>query len=136
MNELDRRTVEEANRLYWDSDVSVADIAEQMGWSRRALYDAIEPLPTDAACEVCGAPLVFLNRSARSSATMSCVTCAAREEDANGGADAITTEDAEMKRAYMAEARDRRERIFAAGTAGLIGAGVAAALTFLLVRRH
>ncbi len=136
MNELDRRTVEEANRLYWDSDVSVADIADRMGWSRRALYDAIEPLPTDAACAVCGTPLVFLNRSARSSATASCIACTAREEDANGGADGVTTEDAEMARAYAAEARDRRERIVAAGSAGLIGAGVAAALTFLFVRRH
>jgi hypothetical protein len=134
MNEPDRRAVDEANRLYWDSDVSVAEIADRLGWSRRALYDAIEPLPTDTACDVCGTPLVFLNRSARSSATTSCITCSARAVDEEEVGDEAT--DVEMTRAYAAEARDRRERIFAAGAAGLIGAGVAAALTFLFVRRH
>lgn len=131
MNELDRRSIDEANRLYWDSDLSVAEIADRLGWSRRALYDAVEPLPTETMCDVCGAPLVFLNRSARSSATTTCVTCAEREEDTAEDGD-----DVEMSRAYAAEARDRRERVIAAGAAGLIGAGVAAAVTFLFVRRH
>lgn len=130
MNDVDRRSIEEANRLYWDSSTSVADIAEQLGWSRRALYDAIEPLPTDSPCTVCGTPLVFLNRSARTSGTMTCVACAAREEET------AAHEDRELDRAYTAEARDRRERIYAAGAAGLLSASVAAGLTFLLVRRR
>ena len=131
MNELDRGSIDEANRLYWDSDLSVADIADRLGRSRRALYDAVEPLPTETMCDVCGAPLVFLNRSARSSATTTCVTCAEREEDA-----AEKNEDVELDHAYAAEARDRRERVIAAGAAGLISAGMAAAVTFLFVRRH
>lgn len=135
MNVPDRQAIDEANRLYWDSDVSVADIADRLGWSRRALYDAIEPLPTDASCDQCGAPLVFLNRSARSSATTTCVSCTARaDEEAEPAGDA--EEDVEMVRAYAAEARDRRERIIAAGAAGLIGAAVGSAVTFLLVRRQ
>jgi transposase-like protein len=36
----------EANRLYWETDESVAEIARRFDLSRRALYDAIEPLPS------------------------------------------------------------------------------------------
>ncbi len=130
MNDVDRRSIDEANRLYWDSSSSVADIAEQLGWSRRALYDAIEPLPTDTPCTVCGTPLVFLNRSARVSGTTTCVACTTREEEATA------QEDRELRHAYAAEARDRRERIYAAGAAGLLSATVAAGLTLLFVRRR
>lgn len=130
MNEIDRSATEEANRLYWDSSASVAVIAQRMGWSRRALYDAIEPLPTEESCETCGSPLVYANRSARSSGTMTCIACEAREEAAEPASDP------QLQRALAAEARDRRERIYAAGAAALVGATTGAALTFLLVRRR
>jgi hypothetical protein len=134
MNVPDRQAVDEANRLYWETDASVAEIADRLGWSRRALYDAIRPLPADAACDVCGSTLVFVNRSARSAATTTCMTCVAREEEGAEG-DEDTAEDVELARAYAAEARDRRERIMAAGVAGLIGASIGAAVAFLVVRR-
>jgi hypothetical protein len=129
MKEIDRSAIDEANRLYWDSSTSVAEIAERLGWSRRALYDAVEPLPTDQACPTCGSPLVYVNRSARSSDTTVCVACETREESAEAG-------DPQLQRALSAEARDRRERIYAAGAAALVGATTGAALTFLLVRKR
>lgn len=129
MSEIDRSAVEQANRLYWESDASVADIAEQMGWSRRALYDAIEPLPTEHACATCGTPLVYANRSARSSGTLTCVACADR------AAQPSARDDARLERALSVEARDRREQGYAIGGAVLVGAVVAAAATLLLVRR-
>ncbi len=130
MSENDRRNVDEANRLYWDSDASVASIAQELGWSRRALYDAIEPLPIERTCDVCGTPLVYANRSARASGSATCAACASRE------AESASREDRQLQRALNAEARDRRERAYAAGAAAVVGASVGAALTFLVVRRR
>ena len=130
MNEIDRSAIDEANRLYWDSSTSVAEIAERLGWSRRALYDAIEPLPIDEACPTCGSPLVYTNRSARSSGSTTCVACETRAEESDEAVDP------QLQRALTAEARDRRERIYAAGAAALVGATTGAALTFLLVRKR
>jgi uncharacterized Zn finger protein (UPF0148 family) len=70
-----RGMAEEANRLYWQSDTSVADIAAQLDLSRRALYDAVIPLPTDTPCPRCGAPLTYANRSARDSGDARCAIC-------------------------------------------------------------
>lgn len=132
MNETDRSAIEQANRLYWDSDASVADIADRLGWSRRALYDAIEPLVIEATCETCGTPLVYANRSARNAGTSSCIACVVGVEAAEERAGA----NSELQRALAGEARDRRERAFAVGGAALVGASMGAALTFLLVRKR
>src|SRR5690606_42027869 len=113
---------------------SCAEIGNRVGWSDRARADAIRPLPADAACDVCRSTLVFVTRAACSSATTTCMTCVPREEEGAEG-DEDTAEDVVLARAYAAEARDRRERIMAAGVAGLIGASIGAAVTFLVVRR-
>src|SRR5687768_5905870 len=60
-----RSKATEANRLYWESDVSVAEIAQRLELSRRALYAAIQPLPAERNCERCGSPMTYENRSAR-----------------------------------------------------------------------
>src|SRR5690606_39156419 len=118
MNVPDRQAVDEANRLYWETDASVAEIADRLGWSRRATYEPFRPLPAVAASVGCGSTLVFVSRSGRSAATSTWMTCVAREEEGAEG-DEDTAEDVELARAYAAEARDRRERIMAAGVAGL-----------------
>jgi len=69
-----------ANRLYWESDVSVADIAARYDLSRRALYDAVRPLPTGVTCGTCGAETEFMNRLARRSGTASCPACGAVQD--------------------------------------------------------
>lgn len=65
----------EANRLYWDSETSVGDIANQLGISRRGLYEAIEPKSAGLPCSECGSDMFFANRSALASGTARCPSC-------------------------------------------------------------
>jgi hypothetical protein len=65
----------EANRLYWDSETSVGDIANQLGISRRGLYEAIEPRSAGLPCSECGSDMLFANRSALASGTARCPSC-------------------------------------------------------------
>lgn len=65
----------ELNRLYWNSDDSVGDIADRLDLSRRALYEHLEPQPTGASCPECGASLVFRNRTARDNGEAECPEC-------------------------------------------------------------
>lgn len=69
----------EINRLYWGSDASVADIADQLGVSRRALYDGIQPRPAHAACGACGSGLEFRNRTALERREATCPDCGTEE---------------------------------------------------------
>jgi hypothetical protein len=71
----DEQARTEANRLYWDTEAPVADIAGRLEISRRALYDAIEPRAIGLACEDCGTDLVFRNRSAAERHQAECLTC-------------------------------------------------------------
>jgi hypothetical protein len=70
----------EANRLYWDSDMSIGRIAERLGWSRRALYEAVLPEPSGVACAECAAPTVYANRSARENRQAVCSGCGRMEQ--------------------------------------------------------
>lgn len=70
----DQETRTEINRLYWESDASVADIADRVGVSRRALYDAIDPQPA-GACPDCGGTLGFRNRTAAEAGEAECAAC-------------------------------------------------------------
>lgn len=67
----------EANRLYWETDEPVGDIAARLDFSRRALYDAIEPLPTGETCSECGGAYGYPNRSARNAGLAICAACGA-----------------------------------------------------------
>jgi hypothetical protein len=113
----------EANRLYWETDESVADIARRLDVSRRALYEAIEPLPTGAACDVCGSALLWENRSARLADDATCPHCA------SAGAT-----DADLPPQPDFDADD--ERLTVLGAAALAGAVIAAAVTFAVVPRR
>jgi hypothetical protein len=75
----DEQATAEANRLYWDTDASVAEIADQLDLSRRALYGAVRPLPTGVSCGHCGGALQYENRSARKAAQATCMECGAAE---------------------------------------------------------
>jgi hypothetical protein len=65
----------DANSLYWETNASVSEIADQLAISRRALYDAIEPRPADVPCAECGAGLVFRNRTAAERRRAECLEC-------------------------------------------------------------
>jgi opacity protein-like surface antigen len=135
MTPLDVTAAAEANRLYWETEDSVADIAERLEISRRALYDAVEPLPTGASCEVCGGPLTFENRSARTAGNEHCAVCAETgvvdeddDDDADDGA-------ADGAAADAYPGIDVDERTLVVGGIGLAAAAVGALLTFALVPR-
>lgn len=72
---LDADTSAELNRLYWESDRSVGEIADQLDLSRRALYAGIEPRPAGAPCPECGEGLVYRNRTALENREAECPDC-------------------------------------------------------------
>jgi hypothetical protein len=65
----------QANRLYWETDAPVADIAEELDISRRMLYDLITPRPAHSPCPACGAPLGYRNRTALDRRQAECPEC-------------------------------------------------------------
>lgn len=73
----DEQVLREADRMYWETGTPVAEIAERLDISRRALYDAIVPRPIGLACAECGGELVFRNRSASERHQAECVACEA-----------------------------------------------------------
>lgn len=75
---------ERANRLYWESDASVNDIADELELSKSMLYQLVEPLAAEVDCPECGGMLVYPNRTALDRGLMQCSDC---------GAEGITSDD-------------------------------------------
>jgi hypothetical protein len=75
---IDMDGVAEANRLYWETDTSVADIADRFELSRRAFYEVVSPASAGSACPACGQGLHYENRSARRDRQATCPECGAR----------------------------------------------------------
>ncbi len=69
------RAAESANRLYWSSDASVNEVAEELGLSKGGLYELLRPFPSGAACPECGSELGYANRTARDRDRKSCSDC-------------------------------------------------------------
>ncbi len=87
----DRDVRARANELYWRSDSSVSQIAEELDVSKGMLYDMISPQRTARACPECGEELAFPNRTARDRGLLACASCGweGREDEAEAfGADA------------------------------------------------
>jgi predicted RNA-binding Zn-ribbon protein involved in translation (DUF1610 family) len=66
---------ERANELYWGSDRSVNQIAEELDLSKGALYEMIRPRPTGLGCPVCSAEVLHSNRTAKERARVDCADC-------------------------------------------------------------
>jgi hypothetical protein len=64
-----------ANELYWGSDLSVNQIAEELDLSKGALYGLIRPLAAAAGCPACGTELVHPNRTAKERGVVECPAC-------------------------------------------------------------
>lgn len=94
MDTHDPRLVEQANSLYWESDASVNEIAEQLDLSKGALYGVVEPLDAGAPCPECGGALEFPNRTARDKGMVTCPVCGMEEELELVEAVALDTPDA------------------------------------------
>lgn len=71
----DRKNEDRVNRLYWNSDLSVNAIGEEMGLSKGRLYQFLRPLPSGLGCPKCGGELGYENRTARERDQVSCPQC-------------------------------------------------------------
>jgi hypothetical protein len=135
---MTRENMAEANRLYWETDKPVAEIAESLDLSRRALYEAVQPIRAEIACDVCGTMMHYANRSARETRQPTCYACAtsspqeapAREAEAWTWSPAVPQEGAAEN-----PPSDLRARAYRLGGAALLGAVIGAAATHLLLRR-
>ncbi len=77
----DLQRAEEANRLYWHTEMGVNQIAEEMGLSKGALYALVEPLDAGRGCPRCSGTLMYSNRTARDRGFLSCPSCGFEEEE-------------------------------------------------------
>ena len=122
----------EANRMYWEGNLSVAAIAEELEISRRALYDAVIPTDAGAECPQCGGPLQYVNRSSRAALAATCAQCGA---EADLGSERSVEAPPPASAGAQASERELRERSIALGGAALAGALLGALATFAAVRR-
>ena len=79
-----------ANELYWESDKSVNQIADEMELSKGMLYGMIRPLRTGLPCPRCSAELEYANRTARERGLISCRSCTLELEEGARSAPAPT----------------------------------------------
>jgi hypothetical protein len=88
MESSEERTLEErANQVYWSSDASVNQIADDFDLSKGALYALIRPLPAGVPCPECSSEMAYANRTARDKGYLTCPSCGDEEES-----DAVRTE--------------------------------------------
>lgn len=131
MDAAETQAANEANRLYWETDLSVGDIAQRLDISRRALYDAIRPVPTSGRCSRCGGELEFTNRSTRAHGFATCKSCGQQAPSENEPA---WTWSPQARSAAPAAATEQQRSVWWLGAATLAGALVAAAITLVIVR--
>lgn len=138
----DRETELKANELYWSSERSVNQIADELDLSKGVLYGLIRPRPAGLACPMCGEELVHPNRTAKERHVVACASCGWQGEeldaDANGGDGDVVLplrggpEDDDVAIPSM-ELSTHRQRLLVGGI--LLGAAVGVALV-LWVRRQ
>ena len=64
-----------ANQLYWESDKSVNQIADELELSKGMLYGMVKPLPADLPCPTCSSDMEYANRTARERGLITCPSC-------------------------------------------------------------
>lgn len=131
----ERETRDELNRLYWESDESVTDIADRLGLSRRALYDELEPLPAGADCPECGGALGFRNRTAAEAGEAECADCG-RESRVGEWTEPEPAVEQERRAAPLSPARrvPTSGNAAALGGALMTGLGIGAVAGYLIRR--
>jgi predicted RNA-binding Zn-ribbon protein involved in translation (DUF1610 family) len=75
MSGVERKREKRANELYWSSELSVNQIADEMDVSKGMLYELIHPESAGVACPACTQELVYANRTARERALLVCPQC-------------------------------------------------------------
>jgi hypothetical protein len=138
---VDEQQNREANRLYWETQISVAEIADRLIMSRRALYDAIQPRPAARECPECGGGLVYRNRTSFDRRQGECLECELEvalgaDPDAGGAEPQVEQEAAAARLSPMARrpAAPAGDGAMLAGTL-LAGLALGAAAGYLIRRR-
>ncbi len=126
---------ERANELYWGSDRSVNQIAEDLDLSKGALYAMIVPEPAGMGCPMCGEEVAYSNRTAKERGRLDCPTCewdgtAGEARDEPDEEPAFASRPAPLR---VASAASDRMRTLAGGA--LLGAAVGLALVLWARRR-
>ena len=137
-----RETELRANELYWSSDRSVNQLADELDLSKGVLYGLIRPRHMGLACPSCGQELVYPNRTAMGRRTVACPACGWQgdERDVDAvGADAgvaLSYEGAEDEEVFVPPIRlsSTRQRAILGGA--LLGAAAGLALVLWARRRR
>ena len=67
--------VQRANALYWESQLSVNQIADEMDVSKGRLYGLIQPIGAGLPCPRCSSEMGYANRTARERGFLTCPSC-------------------------------------------------------------
>jgi hypothetical protein len=67
--------VQRANALYWESRLSVNQIADKMDLSKGMLYGLIQPIGAGLPCPRCSSEMEYANRTARERGFLKCPSC-------------------------------------------------------------
>lgn len=107
-----------ANELYWESDESVNQIADDLELSKGTLYGMIHPRQAGLPCPECRAGMVFANRTARDKGLLSCPACGLEEDE-----DAVRDlwEDVGIRRVAGGDGLAHPERPFTTSGDGVAG---------------
>jgi len=138
--QADQEAIAHANELYWSSDFSVNQIAEQMDLSKGAFYGIIRPLLAGLGCPECGAEVGYGNRTAKDRGLVACPECgwegSADDAESYGGDASVTLpvpEDTVADQPPAVVPDRSRNRILMGGA--LLGAATGLALVFWARRR-
>jgi hypothetical protein len=140
----DDHAVAEANRLYWESETPIAEIADRLDLSRRALYDAVQPVTAGVRCSRCGGEMQYGNRSARKAGYAACMSCGIEElidpteSSAARAAPPLAVLSAEPTQSIRHDMRapDLRHRAVVLGGAAIAGVALGSVAAWLAIRRE
>lgn len=127
------------NRLYWSSDRSVNQIADDLGISKGTLYEVVEPAASGVSCPECGEQLVYPNRTARDRGSLSCPECGLETELESDGDRGAPVNSSRHERSggvpYPASMREDGKDALTRIVAGTALLGVAAGIVLVKVFR-
>jgi len=138
MDAVPTEAAAEANRLYWETELPVGEIAARLDLSRRALYESIRPVPAEGNCAACGAPLEYTKRSSRIQGLPTCRNCVAPATPPAGREREVEpwTWSPHSRVAHGSLLAGPPPSVWVVGATALAGALLAAGVTFLVVRRR
>lgn len=79
----DEKLAAEANRLYWKTDRSVNQIAEDLGVSKGSLYGMVRSLSAGIPCPECGEEMGYAHRTAHEKGRVVCPECELEEDESS-----------------------------------------------------